>query len=316
MTLPSYFISCDWGTTNFRLRLVETAELVVIAEYHTDQGVKALNQKFLLQEEVDRKSFFTKYLCEQIENLPKAHRHHLIISSGMSTSNIGLLELDYVDLPFDRNGDSLKFETVSIRENQKMLLISGVKGQTGMMRGEEVQAIGLDTLIKSSVGGILILPGTHSKHITFDKERFYDLKNYMTGELFDILTKKSILANSVEAGANLPEYVTSFMEGVQLGLKGELAQNLFYIRARDVLTKKSKRGNYLMLSGLLIGDELSYLKNSGKKVFFAAPAGIFEFYKTALQSFLKKQQLECFDDSILEKALLTGQRQILLRSIS
>ena len=46
MKIPDCFISCDWGTSNFRLRLVETKTLNVLVEHKTDQGVKNVYQKF------------------------------------------------------------------------------------------------------------------------------------------------------------------------------------------------------------------------------------------------------------------------------
>ena len=36
MALPNYFISCDWGTSNFRLRVGEPSTLAITAEHKTD----------------------------------------------------------------------------------------------------------------------------------------------------------------------------------------------------------------------------------------------------------------------------------------
>jgi 2-dehydro-3-deoxygalactonokinase len=56
---PDFFISCDWGTTNFRLRLVETNTLRVIEEVNSGMGIKALNDQCQNQ---DRLSLFDNYL--------------------------------------------------------------------------------------------------------------------------------------------------------------------------------------------------------------------------------------------------------------
>ncbi len=311
MSLPSYFISCDWGTTNFRLRLVETRKLKVISECMTDQGVKALFQKFSEQNEVDQNAYYINYLKEQIKRFPVEYQNIQVITSGMSTSNIGLLELPYAKLPFDGTGKSFVREKISIGDGQELLLVSGIKSETGMMRGEEIQAIGLEEYLSPYNRGILLLPGTHSKHISYRDGQFYAMKNYMTGELFDVLGKKSILSNSLEPGAWDSKSEKAFLEGVQLGIDGKLTSSLLVIRARHVVEGKNKKDNNFMLSGLLIGDELSYLKDTDHYVFLAAPDSLFHLYKTALETFMDSKKMVVLNDAVLEKALLTGQRKIL-----
>ncbi len=311
MSLPSHFISCDWGTTNFRLRLVETDSLNVISEHKTDHGVKMLYQKFLAQNEFDQKTYYLNYLRNRIQEFPYEHRNHLVISSGMSTSNIGLLELPYADLPFDKNGETLVRRNISLGKEQELFLISGIKSETGMMRGEEVQALGLEEYLISYERGILLLPGTHSKHISYRKGSFYALKNFMTGELFDVLGNNSILANSIEKSEWDMKYKDGFLKGFHLGLTEGLTPNLLRIRARHVVENKSKKENYFMLSGLLIGDELSYLKNTPENVFLAAPKTIIELYRSGLETFLHPSKLKVLNENILERALLVGQKKIL-----
>lgn len=311
MSITSHFISCDWGTTNFRLRLVETETLRVIWENRTDQGVKKCFAAFKAQTELDQKSFYLGHLAGELQKLPNGHRNHPIVSSGMSSSNIGLYELPYADLPFDQDGNTLIHKSLPITPGQDLLLVSGVKSKTGMMRGEEVQAIGLGEYLDSYSNGVLLLPGTHSKHISYRKGSFYALKNFMTGELFEVLGKTSILANSIEAAEWNPQSKKAFLEGFHLGLTEGSTSNLLGIRARHVVEDKSKKDNYFRLSGLLIGDELSYLRNVGENVFLAAPEATFELYKTGLETFIAPDKLILLNDTILERALLIGQRKML-----
>ena len=74
-----------------------------------------------------------------------------------------------------------------------ILLISGIKSDLGMMRGEEVQAIGLEEQLRPHGDGVLLLPGTHSKHLTYRKEAFTALQTFMTGELFEVLSRKKTI---------------------------------------------------------------------------------------------------------------------------
>ncbi|GAB3648630.1 2-dehydro-3-deoxygalactonokinase [Echinicola sediminis] len=311
MSLPKYFISCDWGTTNFRLKLVETDSLKVVEEYKTDQGVKAVYEKFLAQKAMDQRQFYSHYLIEQIKELPTEHQHHPVVAAGMASSNMGLCELAYGIFPFDSSGEQLLCKRIPLREKQDMLLISGVKGNSGMMRGEEVQAIGLGENLGAYSEGVLLLPGTHSKHIAFKQGIFQDLTTYLTGELFEVLIKRSILSSSVIPGEWSKESEAAFHEGLQVGLKGRLMANLFSVRARDIIGKYKKEDNYFYLSGMLIGDEISYLKNYKGKVFLAAPAPLFSLYQMGLETWLSSQQLSLFNGAMLEGALLKGQRKIL-----
>jgi 2-dehydro-3-deoxygalactonokinase len=310
--LSEHFISCDWGTTNFRLRLVETNSLKVIQEHQTGQGVRFVYQQFMGQNSCSQTEFFGEYLKQQIGTLPTEHRQHLVVISGMASANIGLMELEYADMPFDQTGKDLVWSRTVLENDLETLLISGVKCPTGMMRGEEVQAIGLGSWLSNFTDGILILPGTHSKHISYSNGTFLNLKTFMTGELFEIISDHSILANSVVPGDWNKEREQSFKEGVLLGARGKMTENLFSIRARHIIEKCLKEDNYYFLSGMLIGDELSYLGNARDFVFLAATGRLATLYQLAINEIAGEQRLVCFNDDILEQAGLLGQKKILL----
>lgn len=315
MGLPNFFISCDWGTTNFRLRLVETHTLNIISEHKTAQGIKVLYEKYVQQKEVSQKQYFIAYLQEQIQVFPPEYRDCLTVMAGMASSNIGLHELPYADFPIEKGGANLLWKHLPLSNSEGVLLISGVKAQQGMMRGEEIQAVGLEEQLTQYSKGILLLPGTHSKHLTYSFGEFQGIKNYMTGELFEILSKNSILANSVTTNQWNPQSAASFKVGLALGFEGELTSSLFSVRTNHVLNDTKKEDNYFYLSGLLIGDELSYLKNHKDYVFLAAPEPIFGLYQLALTSLLDDIQLVCFDNKKIENALLIGQRKILTQYV-
>ena len=310
MSFPDYFISCDWGTTNFRLRVVETDSLQVLAEHKTDQGIKVLYEKYREQKETDQTRFFLAYLQEQLLKLPAEHQQHLVVAAGMASANIGLCELDYADLPLDRSGANLVRKHIS-HDSLELLLISGAKSANGVMRGEETQAIGLAEYLSPQSQGILLLPGTHSKHISYRNGQFDALKTFMTGELFEILSKKSILANSVATSDWTAERIGAFKEGLEAGLNGQLTSSLFSVRARHLLEDYKKEDSYYTLSGMLIGDELSYLKAWKEGVFLAASQPTFSLYQAALEAMVDSEQLVLLGEAAIEKALLMGQKKIL-----
>lgn len=311
MKLPDYFISCDWGTSNFRLKLVETSSLKVLFESSTVEGVKSCYDRFLEQENLTQEQFFSNYLKEQIQNLPVQYQNNLVVCAGMASSSMGLYELPYADFPFHENGKSLKWKYLSLENGLNVLVISGIKDSNGMMRGEEVQAIGLFEHLKPYKKGVLLLPGTHCKHIFFTGSEFISLKNFMTGELFEVLSRKSILRNSIANNVWNSDREEAFKAGVILGVKGLLSASLLSIRAKDLIENIKKEDNYYLLSGMLIGDELSYLKQSKETVFLAAPEPISSLYRKALEQIIQSEQLVVLEDYKISKALLVGQKKII-----
>ena len=179
------------------------------------------------------------------------------------------------------------------------------------MRGEETQALGLVDQFKSFKAGVLLLPGTHSKHIRFENHQFTGLKTFMTGEIFDLLSKQSILSNNVEAAEWSERTIKAYQDGVSIGLKANIFSELFYIRAGQLLHNTEKSDNYFRLSGMLIGNEISYLKEIEDMVFLSAEEPLLSYYKHALEIIKKEDQVIFFDQFTNEKAILRGQRIIL-----
>lgn len=311
METSAYFISCDWGTTNLRLRLVETKSLKVLAQHQAPVGIKVLNEEFIKQRELNRETYFSCFLASQINKLPIDPIGVPVIAAGMITSNIGLIDLPYASLPFAASGDQLPVTLLQTASGLDLLLISGVKSEDGMMRGEEVQALGLEETLKTFSEATLILPGTHSKHIRYVSEVFTDFSTYMTGELFELLTMNSILKTSVQATSLNPQTQAIFEEGLSLGFTNGLTGSLFSVRAKEVLSQQSKELNYSYLSGILIGDELSHLKSYKEKIVLAASSPMFENYALALNYLFPQELLVLLDGEALEKAFLTGQRKLM-----
>ena len=167
-------------------------------EHKTDQGIKVLNQKFLGQNKLSQTEYFQAYLQDQIDKLGNTQSAQNVVIVGMASANIGLLELEYGNMPFNKAGKGINFKVIPLKNGMDVLLVSGIKDESGMMRGEEIQALGLTKHLQPYKSGMLMLPGTHSKHITYDSSQFTALKSFMTGELFELLSTKSILSNNVE----------------------------------------------------------------------------------------------------------------------
>lgn len=312
MSLPKQFISCDWGTSNFRVRLIDTETLDIISEHKTEVGVKKLFAAFSEQKEINRNQFFGSYLLEQIKALDiKQEGKKVIIASGMISSSIGMHELPYAEMPFGFEGKELVSKLITLDEEFDIYIISGTKTVADVMRGEEIQAIGLSSVLPKEGAGLLILPGTHSKHISFNNGSFLDFNTFMTGELFDIISSQSILSNSLGEATWSKDVEASFIEGVTKSVAHKQMASLFSIRANSLFETKTNEENFYFLSGLLIGGELSNLKDFEGKIYLSASGVLNELYKLALTTFLPEDRLVCFEESKIEKALLIGQKAIL-----
>jgi 2-dehydro-3-deoxygalactonokinase len=94
----NYFLSCDWGTSSFRLRLVETNTLHVIAEERSGAGIAGTYQQWQ-QTSLPREEFFAAIINRQIDVLAGKTGMPLqdvrVALSGMASSSIGMIELPY-----------------------------------------------------------------------------------------------------------------------------------------------------------------------------------------------------------------------------
>jgi 2-dehydro-3-deoxygalactonokinase len=293
------FVSCDWGTTNFRLRLIGGP---ASAEVRTDDGAAKLAALG-----GDRAAAFRETLARGLAQLGAPDNLPVVIS-GMASSTIGWRELPYARLPFALDGRDAVCETLEGRIH----LISGIRSKTDMARGEETQALGLAAALGSALPdrATLVLPGTHSKHLTVDSGAITGVRTFMTGELFDLLVRHSVLRHSTEAAAAFDP--TAFAEGVAESRRQPLAAALFRVRTRQVLDGHPAPANTAFLSGLLIGAELGALAESERPVIVAAGEALRIAYAAAAEGLGLASRLRVFD---AEPPSALGQEVLLRRNL-
>jgi 2-dehydro-3-deoxygalactonokinase len=192
----------------------------------------------------------------------------------MASSSIGMLELPYSNLPFSLSGSDLTVHAMGSKADflHDVLLISGVRSEQEVMRGEETQMIGLflSGTEKYPGKGIYILPGTHSKHIAVEEARMTGFESYMTGELFHVLGKYSILKDAVSETRSSaladPANRDAFNRGVLESARHPVLRSLFSVRSNQLFDRMSKEQNGFYLSGLLIGAELAGLQHKSGRI--------------------------------------------------
>lgn len=306
------FLSVDWGTSNFRLRLVEKLSLRVIQEIVSPMGVKPLYLKWQ-QEGGEREFIFLDYLAQQIDALPFSLPENIeIIISGMASSSIGIRELPYALLPFDISGKGLYVEKIQHSSfPYSFQLISGVRSDADVMRGEETQMVGLaDENLSGKT--VFILPGTHSKHVVCENNRVTDFNTFMTGELFQVISHHTILKNSVAKPPSAYSHLKGFDEGVLMSESAySILNSLFKVRTNDILGKKSAEENYYFLSGLLIGTEIATLRRmSFDQILLCAGNNLYEFYHRAIEVLGLSDKTKILDKEVVERAVIKGQLKI------
>ena len=322
--MENHILSCDWGTSSFRLRLVDLHDDNIIAEQASAQGVAVTFDEWENKGRATAKDiFFRQQLKKEIETLAQKVQVDLAgivtIVSGMASSSIGMHELPYAALPFALSGSDAIVQTWNPSEEfpHKLLLISGVRSGQNAMRGEETQLIGLSELVElpqNANEAIFIFPGTHSKHIYVRSSQLINVATYMTGELFHLMATQSILKDSVEL-SSLSDEIENNKEAFLLGVREAgtegIMKSLFTVRTNQLFNRLDKKENTHYLSGLLIGAELNHLageKNS--TLVLCSGYNLNSFYTLALEELGLSSRTITVPAPLIEKASIMGQIKI------
>ena len=303
------FTAIDWGTTEFRLAVVDAPSMTARHELRRPAGVAHHGLSAAAAAE-----HCARFLAGVLAELPTAYAGAPVVVSGMASSALGLRELPYARLPLDPAAPDLRSAWVPLPGGRRVLLISGLRGPEDVMRGEEVQALGLADWLRAGAGGgpaTLLLPGTHCKHLTFDGRRYTAFRTYLTGERFALLAERSLLRHAVRPGPLDATARAAFAAGVGEGAAGRLAERLFGLRARQLDGRGSPVDRYHYLSGLLIGEELRELAADGGPVFLAAAGPLAEAYGLALEQLLGPERVHRTTADELERATRRAQGRLL-----
>lgn len=307
------FLSCDWGTSHFRLKWVDHGR--VVTEFCDENGCKRLLQAASASSAESRAQVFENHLQLALKQVVASQpiKPIPLLISGMASSTIGWMELPYAAAPIRLDGSNLRTELVSWNHPSFVAgtyLISGVATDREIMRGEETEAIGLLSLVSNLPDElILILPGTHSKHLHLSGGVLRSIRTYMTGELYAVLSQHSVLAASVDSNALFDP--DGFRSGLRAAKVEGFAASLFQTRTGQILKNRSPRQNASFLSGLLIGAELGDLSRSEPPdIFLGGAARLRELYQKALSD-LEVPVSQTFSDTECANAVPRGHEIIL-----
>lgn len=232
------YIAVDWGTTNRRAYAVDGGGRVRDS-FEDDRGLMAVPTGGF--EEA------AAHITARLGDLP-------MLMAGMVGSNRGWREAAYVPCPAGVADLAANLLWV---EPGRIAIVPGVS-QTGtagadVMRGEEIQVLGAVAAGMVPPDCLICHPGTHAKWIRMESGRIAFFRTMMTGEVYSLLSKHSILADQLAGEAEPNE---AFRDAARAALDGEeLLAGLFGVRARHVLGEGGGDGASVA-SGLLIGSDV------------------------------------------------------------
>ena len=282
------WIAVDWGTSTFRAYLVQNNKVSDTIE--TKDGMKFV-----------KSHLFEQTLLSLIDRWLDDDEITEILASGMVGSKQGWEEAPYQQIPC--NLKKLNHITPTLKDNRISLKIfSGISQthQPDIMRGEETQIAGFLNETPNFNGSIC-LPGTHSKWVEIKNNNIIKFKTFMTGELFEIISKNSVLIHSVEAEKiDKMELLKSVDKILQ---KPELFSNaLFQLRADDLINSKGPTIYKSRLSGYLLAIELlgsvEFWKN--KDIVLIGNPDLTEMYQFVLNKKVKSIKKFLSSDMVLK----------------
>lgn len=262
--IPGRLIVIDWGTSNFRAFLVDTASGEVLDSRRSASGLRALSQ-----------SEFPHYCASQTDDwrngggvasgaagAVSGAETVPIYLAGMVGSARGWFEAPQLELP--ATAADLADNVVAAPGLDNVWIVPGVKQVTpehvDVMRGEEVQAFGALALAGVDSGDCC-LPGTHSKWARLDGGRMTEFTTVMTGELYHAVRFHTLPGEPARDEAPFDE--SAFRLGVsRAGCPGGVMHALFEARSRHLYAELKAEQVGSFLSGVLIGEEVYAMRQA------------------------------------------------------
>lgn len=253
-------IAIDWGTSSFRAYRMD-ATGAVLDRRAGSRGILTVQG-----------GAFAEVLATEIGDW-EADDPGPIVMAGMIGSRQGWREIPYLDCPADPAAIARACGEVAWGEGRRAVIVPGLAcrdrhGVPDVMRGEETQILGaLDAL--GSVATVC-LPGTHSKFARLGGGRIEGFETHMTGEVFGVLWRHSILGR-LGSTAEVAD-LAAFDAGVdRAGQEQGLLHHLFGVRARGLFDELPPASLASYLSGVLIGHEIRAATISSPVAVIGAP---------------------------------------------
>lgn len=265
------WLAVDWGISGLRVTAMGAAG--PLAMRASDLGAGRL-----------RKDEFEPALLGLVSDWLPESGALPVFACGMVGSRQGWAEAQYRAVPCTPAdaGAMVMVETLDKRIEVHIAPGLSQNNPADVMRGEETQIAGALALLPD-FDGVFCLPGTHSKWAHVSAGEVISFQTFMTGELFALLSRRSVLRHTV-AGDGWDR--DAFGQGLDdaLSRPDKIGARLFGLRAEALLHGLSGAAACARLSGLLTGVELAAAKPYwlGQSVTLIGSEKLLDIYSVAL----------------------------------
>lgn len=271
-TSPAHWAAVDWGTTHLRLWVLDH-DHKVIRQTKTEQGMTQLHP-------TEYEATLLDLLSQELQ--PSGAMG--VICCGMVGSRQGWQEVPYAPCPTLPPSGERASRVTTKDPRIEVYLLPGIKqiSPPDVMRGEETQIAGFLSR-NPQYDGVLCLPGTHSKWVHISAGEVVSFQTFMTGELFALLCKESVLRHNIGATGWNDEMFTNAIDDA-ISRPAAIAAKLFALRAQSLIATLPPEAARARLSGLLIGLELAAARPYwlGAQVAVLGDTEVAQAYCTAL----------------------------------
>ena len=267
-------IAVDWGTSSLRAYRLDGAGRIR-ARREAPAGIMTVAAGGFAE-------VLEAQLGDWIDDTP-------IVMSGMIGSRQGWLEVPYAECPASAADIARGLQQIVWNAGcqRRGWIVPGLSCRDGagvpdVMRGEETQIIGALADLPAGEATIC-LPGTHSKWVSWHDGRIIAFATAMTGEVFAVLRRHSILGRLMKEGDDRHD-AAAFTAGLRRAEEGGgLLHHLFGVRTRGLFGDVAT-GDVLpsYLSGLLIGHEIAALAPPAGVVHLIGAPALVALYREAL----------------------------------
>ncbi|AUG05083.1 2-dehydro-3-deoxygalactonokinase [Pseudomonas sp. S09G 359] len=286
--MQAQLIALDWGTSSLRAYKLGSAG-VVLEQRALATGIMHLPSEPRDIAGVRCSDGFELAFDAACGDWLDAQPDLPVIACGMVGSAQGWSEAAYRNTPVDVASLGQALHSLCSQRGVTVHIVPGVIEQVGLpnvMRGEETQVLGVLQSLPATDNVLIGLPGSHSKWVEVVEGRITHFDTFMTGEVFAVLSKHSILGRTQKASAEFQ--ADAFDRGVRVALSQDgqrgVLSTLFSARTLGLTAELAAEQQPDYLSGLLIGHELAGLPEHAKQqpIILVGAAALCARYQRAL----------------------------------
>lgn len=275
-----YFITIDCGTTNSRVYVVDVAGKVY-AKATKKVGVRNTSMtgsRDCLREGLKQTVDHAISLAQEQAGI-KHSQIKAILSSGMITSEIGLMELPHLMAPCNMNQLAAHIEKVDVKLTEydiPVYFVRGIKnampevvedpfawvGNADFMRGEETQIAGLLAQGFQGPATVTVL-SSHTKFIPIDAQgTILGSLTTTSGQIREAILKETFVGKSVEKRENPDERTEGYfdenivMQAVSWIKQAGIVRCMMLPRFLDVLLDSKWYERELFFDALIAAEDM------------------------------------------------------------